>query len=143
RPPQEVAFAKRASMRVAEDKSIKMSLDRHPFPMALQSRDGNRWQVHLPARPPGFWLADPEPSVKFMKRVAHVKRGPCKVHILPLETQQFTLPQPRRDGKDVERLKPVTFGGLEELAHLARGERLHSLPGCSRAHHRVADIPRN
>ena len=78
-----------------------------------------------------------------MKRVAHVKRSPCEVHILPLETQQFTLPQACRDRKNVERLKAIPFGSLKELDHLAGGERLHGLPLRSRACHCIAYIPRH
>ncbi len=100
-------------MSVAEDKAIRVAFDQHSFPMVLQSHDGDGGQVYLATRPPGLRLPDPQPSVEFVKRMADVERGSSEVYILPLETQQFTLPQACRDRKNVERLKAIASGSLE------------------------------
>lgn len=46
--------------------------------------------------------------------MADSKCGPGKVNVIPLKTQQLALPQTGRDGKNVERLKPIALGCFEE-----------------------------
>jgi hypothetical protein len=50
-----------------------------------------------------------------------------KIHIFPLEGQEFALPQAGGDGNDVEGLHTVALDCIEERPHLIPREGLHLL----------------
>ena len=100
-----------------------MALGRHPLPVVPQNDDRDGRQIHLPPRTPSLRFPDPQPSIEFVRRMADVKRGSSEIYILPVQTQQFTLPQSCRNRKNVERLKSIAFGCLEGVGPLDRGPK--------------------
>ena len=48
------------------------------------------------------------------KDPAHPECPVFEVNVLPLQAQELTLPQPRRDGQDLEGFKPITAGRLKQ-----------------------------
>src|SRR5215203_2801812 len=50
-----------------------------------------------------------------------------KIHVFPLEGQEFALPQAGGDGQYIEGLHTVAFYRVEERPYLISGEGLHLL----------------
>ncbi len=74
---------------------------------------------------------------------AHREGAPVKVHVLPAEAEQFTLPEAADDGQDVECVQAVLFGGFEEASGFLGGKGAHLLFGHLRPVDGVGGVARD